>query len=234
MHDELRTPTRLELVRSAFLPDEATIAAGEARVAAAKARLDEEERADNLRRRTHNLAAAKVRILEEDEWAVLGLTVEGAHYALSELPAFRTVRAWFRSPQRFLVVLGSTGIGKSVAAAWAIAEIGGLYLTADELRRAFAQEHNEARKLRRELFREPFVVVDELFTEGGFPADAKRAVQELVDGRQRLRTILMGNETVDEFAERYGQRVVERVRHQGTLVHIAGDSLRRDRPRHFR
>ena len=61
---------------------------------------------------------------------------------VSETPALRLVRSWAQpereSARRWLLVAGTTGVGKTVAAAWLLARDGGRYITMTDLVRLYS------------------------------------------------------------------------------------------------
>ena len=129
---------------------------------------------------------------------------------------------------RVLWLAGSVGVGKTVAAIGAIADVGGRVASADQVRRAYGQEHDEARELRVHLEDCGLLVVDDVGTARSADEE-KRALYELVNARQggRRRTILTGNLDAHEIAARYDERLLSRVRHVGAIVDCGKKSLRR-------
>jgi DNA replication protein DnaC len=142
------------------------------------------------------------------------------------LAAHQTPRA------RFLWLTGAVGVGKTVAALWAIAERGGRYVMADDARRAFGQEHDEARALRPRLIDCGLLVVDDVGTARD-ASEEERALFELLNARQggRRQTILTGNLSRAEVSERFGGRVISRVFHSGAVVDCGRKNLRRGEKR---
>jgi len=190
------------------------------------------ERAEAKTRRALNLARIKPAITPEDVEAIIAGTFK-------DYPALRTTNLWFETarglrrsrdgrPMRFLVLLGPPSRGKTVAACTVLAELGGYYVSAPELhRRASSPRFSERAKLE-ELHLGKLVVVDDLGTED---ADARMesCLWDLVNARQvsGALTILTGNMSRDAFSERYGDRTVRRIEHQGAFVEVQGDDLRR-------
>lgn len=201
----------------------------QARVDAEREQAEREQRAMERRLR---LKESGIAVTGED----LGRLVADQ---LEDTIALRKVRAWHEvasgrrpsrsgRPMRFLALLGPMGTGKTVAAAYVIAERGGMYVTADEVRRAYVSEHEQARDARRRLEAIGVVVVDDVGTERNAD-DTRHALYELVNRRQRGRqaTILTGNMTRQDFTTRYDARMLDRIEHQGAIVEITGESLRR-------
>lgn len=128
-----------------------------------------------------------------------------------------------------LILAGPPGIGKSVAAAWAVAEVGARYVRFPELiedHRAF-QRKAGIRELEheRDMFatkyvRPGFVVLDELGIEGERDAEAaKEALAYFVEKRQlwHQRTLMLTNKSNAELLARfetgqYDQRTLDRLR----------------------
>ncbi len=147
--------------------------------------------------------------------------------------AAKTVRAFTAARDtnpraRFLWLTGSLGVGKTVAALWAIAEVGGRYATSEEVRRAYAQEHDEARYLRPRLVDCRLLVVDDVGTAKDESGE-ERALFELLNARQggRRQTILTGNLSRAEVSQRFRGRVMDRVFHSGAVVDCGNRGLRR-------
>ncbi len=145
--------------------------------------------------------------------------------------AARAVRAFVSAASnpraRFLWLTGARGVGKTVAALWAISEVGGLCASAEEVRRAYLQEHAEAQELRPRLERCGLLVVDDVGTAKD-EADEERALFELLNRRQGARqTILTGNLSRSDVSRRFGGRVLDRVFHSGRVVDCGAKSLRR-------
>jgi DNA replication protein DnaC len=128
---------------------------------------------------------------------------------------------------RVLWLAGTTGVGKTVAALSAIAAYGGTAVTADDVRRAYGQEHGEARELQYLLERAGLLVVDDVGTARDV-SEEKRAILALVNARQGapLQTILTGNLSVKAVRE-YDARLVSRLEHIGMIFDCGTKSLRR-------
>lgn len=124
--------------------------------------------------------------------------------------ASTVVRPW-------LIVAGNTGVGKTLAAAWAIAEVGGRYVRWPELmqdmralgRRGSLREQEATRhELRAKYGCAGLLIVDELGIEGETDEErvnARAALHELVEMRQRWthRTMVLTNKPSAELAERF-------------------------------
>lgn len=171
-----------------------------------EARVRQEARKKNLE------AAPDLELTDEMHDAIL---VE----ALKNTPSLDEARRWVSGhPRPWLVLAGGTGCGKSVAAAWLLAQHGGVWLTAKHAVRifsaSFGQQYDEQDLVRscRLLF------LDDVGTED----DSERMLGtliELLEARksQRRRTVMTVNLPVKKFIERYqNERLVSRM-HQ--LVH---------------
>lgn len=190
------------------------------------------EREDAQDKRARNLVRVKPAITVEDVDAIVRDT-------LVEHPALRTVRLWYDTargarpsrdgrPMRFLLLLGQTGRGKTVAASTVLADRGGHYMSAPELHRLSTMRGPAPRNRIEEVHMAGTVVLDDLGAEDA-DASMEACVWDLVNARQTERklTILTGNMTRAEFAQRYGERTTRRIEHQGAVVEIQGEDLRR-------
>lgn len=173
--------------------------------------------------------------------------------ALDETDALRATRAWLAKatqtpdPDRNVLALcGPRGLGKTIAAAWALSRRGGVYATVETylrdherwLRdRSYDDETSQATQ-RMERYRTAhLVVLDEIGTERN--AEAMRAAFfRLMDHRQSRRrqlTILLTNLSRADFVARlergvYDERTTDRFRRDLWAVGLAGESMRRAEP----
>ncbi len=165
---------------------------------------------------------------------------------LEDTDALVVVRRWLtRSPatvdldgeplvlqggETTLVLSGPPGVGKTAAAVYASARDGGLYVSARALvRRDGPVEEAE---------RAPLLCLDDLGVE--YSSDSGWAVGVIagvLDARhaRRLRTVIttnllrrrrVGRDDAPQFAERYGERVDDRLRDGGLYVVLGGESRR--------
>lgn len=152
--------------------------------------------------------------------------------------SLRVVRAWHevftgarkaeRCP-RITALLGGTGCGKTMAGAWLVAEEGGVYVSALELRKRLVSGHWRDTEWAERVLRSRIVVLDDVGTESG-DAEASAAVFELVNkrvGQEGGLTLITGNLSVAEFVERYGERTARRIEHAGVFIEAKGADLRR-------
>lgn len=109
---------------------------------------------------------------------------------------------------RVLVLLGPPGAGKSAAAAWVVAARGGTWVCASE-----ARNFERWRGREEHLTAAPLVVLDDIGTEGMAPEFCRDSIRALLEGRldSNARTVITGNLTRKQIAERYGDRVTSRL-----------------------
>ncbi len=185
------------------------------------------------RTREERLDGANPAITDKDRRDII-------HDRLKPFFALRAVRSWtaraFGDDEdaredlaRFLVLWGPMSAGKTVAAVWAIANYGGVYITAGELKRVrFSRNAQDIETLRR-AHGARFLVLDDL---GGERADemAGEALFELINERQNRRfTIVTTNLDPDRVSARYGEnaaRAVARIMHQGGFLAVPDERLR--------
>lgn len=163
---------------------------------------------------------------------VLEAIVRGELY---DTPALDWVRRWRHyqkgrqlPSKNYLAMLGLTGRGKTAAAAWLLAEEGGYYVTADELRRKVTSPAWKERDWLDHFCGGGCVVIDDLGTEFDVPG-ANLAIFEVVNRRlamPRAFTVLTGNLLSAEFRARYDHRTIRRIEDAGAVVEVEGDDLR--------
>jgi len=146
---------------------------------------------------------------------------------LKATAALKAASEWWQArPRDIIAMAGPPGCGKSVAAAWCVgkANQGALFVTARELLRVSVYDGEQMSRLERA----PLLALDDLGAEF---ADTKGMfsvlVDALVDARHsELRpTVLTTNLKVEAFRQRYGDRVVDRIR-DGRFYQCAEGSLR--------
>lgn len=127
---------------------------------------------------------------------------------------------------RFLVLLGDRGIGKTMACAWAVAEIGqGLAVGADDLGRELSAFKRDS--LVERIMRARLLVVDDLGTES---RDMGSALFDVVNRRAAVPyalTMFTSNLTKDELVAKYDARIIERITARGYIGSIKGENLRK-------
>lgn len=126
------------------------------------------------------------------------------------------VRPW-------LILAGPTGVGKTIAAAWALAEVGGRYVRWPDViadhralgRRGSLREQEATRhELRARYGGAWLLILDELGIEGESDEEriaARTALHELVEMRQRWthRTLVITNKSSGELAERFASGIYD-------------------------
>lgn len=132
------------------------------------------------------------------------------------------------APPLFACV-GERGLGKTVGAAWWVADRDGRYIRSRELARLHASRHRDDRDRWASYARARFLVVDEVGADDGDERDTVRAMlEELVDCRQSRRTLFLGNITARQWSDRLTARAQDRWSEVGyTLELRAGRSMRR-------
>lgn len=189
----------------------------------AKAR--QHERAREYERRVREQLVEPLPITDEDRAAIVADALEDTH-------ALRLVRRWLEArPSPWLVLLGGTGTGKTVAAAWAIAHAHGAYISATQLRALMTRAVWDGDDLP-DAARSRLLVLDDLGAEKETdPEKFQAALFELLNRRQseRTRTIITSNLSRSRLADRtrYGDRVVDRINHLAHVVELSGATLRR-------
>ena len=172
---------------------------------------------------------------------------------VSDTPAMRLVSQW-ADPQRdvarrWLMLTGTVGVGKTMAAAWLLARDGGRYVTMTDLVRMYSpilrglapQTQDDALARLDALARSQTLVLDELGRDGLSPEVAREALHWLVEARhgaRRGRTLVLSNISAADLRRRfsdgtYDARTESRLRpllarrQDGTGIHeIAGRDMR--------
>jgi hypothetical protein len=158
---------------------------------------------------------------------------------LDDTQALRTVRLWLdiargqrasKSGKRptVLVLSASVGVGKTVAAAYALAQIGGHHVLAPKL-----VERMQPRNPREQATALPahagrLFVVDDIGTESG--REFGSVFFDVIDSRVHSRatlTLITTNLSEHDFCKRYDLRTMDRLREHGSFVEFQGASLRK-------
>ena len=137
---------------------------------------------------------------------------------------------YFNGEERLLLLGGNVGRGKTMAACWALGELGGLYLTEASLAIPVSAGGIAAR----EAIRPRLLVIDQLGDVSVGASDYLRfQVGQVIDGRKAARqpTILLGNvdmngEGATELELRYGLPVMSRIMGYGVVAILGGADLR--------
>lgn len=127
--------------------------------------------------------------------------------------------------ERVLVFAGNAGRGKTTAAQYILAREGGLYTR----EYGYGRRRNEGGVDLQEAMGARVLVIDQVSrgVVGNF-GEMVAALEEVVDHRVasgRL-TVIVGNLSFEQFQERYGTILVDRVFGFGVFVLFAGESLR--------
>lgn len=137
---------------------------------------------------------------------------------LSSTPALGLVQGWAKperdTARRWMLIGGTRGVGKTVAAGWLIARDGGRYLTMLDLVQAFApvlrgmapQTQDEIGERLAAIARVEVLVLDELGRDGFSPEVAREALHWLVEARQsakRGRTLVLSNLSAVDIRKRF-------------------------------
>lgn len=140
---------------------------------------------------------------------------------LGMTPALAATRQWLDGRKAFLVLTGDKGLGKTVAAAWALGKRGGRYLTAYALSRPGVNLE--------EVAAAPLLVIDQLGRENvGASGFFLSSLEEVLDARYAARrpTLMCCNLQPEQLAERYGEVIADRILEDGDVVKLEGVSLR--------
>lgn len=161
--------------------------------------------------------------------------------APDETPAIAAVRRWLGDSSRtWLVLCGSKGTGKSVAATWAVREVcrqGSSAAFRSMASLAKLSSFDAGADEMAYLKRVHLLVLDDVGTEV-LTDHAKAQLHDLLDARHEHygRTIVTSNLLWDaplapgSLQERLGERLVDRVRQSGGVVQFKGPSLRKAAP----
>lgn len=133
--------------------------------------------------------------------------------------------AYLTGSEVLIALAGNQGRGKTLAACYAIARLGGMYTRAPQWTRRNGIDVDEA-------IRAPVLVVDQFGREHFGDSDwARSQFEDTVDARyqaERL-TFLVGNLQYEACCQRLkGTTVVDRVHGDGVFVELGGESIRAD------
>lgn len=185
----------------------------------AEANVEEDERRAEASRRAEcltRLRLAGVSDRARDAWRA----------GLQDTHAVKAVETFLDSDKAFLLLMGSAGAGKTVATTAALARRYGYIVRAVELARLSVYDKDDRARLE-SLQETGLLVIDDLGAElshDGF----RPMLDELIDIRygERTKTIITTNLDSATFKSRYGERISDRIRHDG-LVEKCGDKSRR-------
>jgi DNA replication protein DnaC len=149
--------------------------------------------------------------------------------ALEAVVHWKRVRGKVSRPFSVMVLVGETGVGKTVAGAWLVLELGGMYVSAEELRKRATSKQREDRAWFERVLGAKVLVIDDAGTERDLD-DARVAMFEVVNTRQGLHrgwTLITGNLAHADFRARYGKRTCRRVEDQGVFIEVEDVDRRR-------
>jgi DNA replication protein DnaC len=148
--------------------------------------------------------------------------------------AIDAAKRWLESPKPWLVLLGSSGQGKSISAAWALrrcAEKGATvaWAQADTLAVLAGGFGGEERAER--LRHVDVLVMDDVGTEHQSEF-ARSVMRGILQARHEdlLRTIVTSNHAGAEFRETVGVRLARRIRDECVAVELTGEPLKFGQP----
>jgi DNA replication protein DnaC len=141
--------------------------------------------------------------------------------------AIARVKTWIAAPQGVLVLAGSKGCGKTVAATWWATRIASPAVFVRAATFAASSRYN--RDERATWLGAAALVLDDLGMEfldskGSFLVDLDELIDVFYADYKPL--LITTNSKADVFRERYGERIVDRIRECGSFFGIADASLR--------
>lgn len=163
-----------------------------------------------------------------------------------ETPALLAVKRFVDGAETFCLLLGAAGSGKSVGSCWAVQDAIypevfreperpyrrkplARFMRAADMARMSAYGQEAEREFEG-MCSISLLVLDDMGTER--PSDTWLALlDELVDRRygDRLKTILTSNLDAEAFKRRYGERISDRIRHDGVVIGAGANSMRTPR-----
>ena len=148
----------------------------------------------------------------------------------AEFEPMKAVREWLATDVPILVLGGTVGRGKTVAACWAVVKHGGRYMRAREFERLFAHRYGEYEIQEQHKFmRAALAVVDDIGGREDTAEGLGSYLLDLVDERRhaRTRTVLITNQPRKRFEEMYPDpRLHSRLSQSATWRVTRGDDLR--------
>jgi DNA replication protein DnaC len=198
--------------------DDARWAEQDARAAAA--RQADLEREEQKRRKEHAAACAASGFPDR--------ALAAAAAADLEAPAMARIRGWDPREASVLVLSGPPGCGKTVAATWWALQRS--WAPTFVRATSFAASSRYDRDTRERWLGANALVLDDLGTEyadakGSFLTDLDELIDTFYGDRRPL--VITTNLKAEDFRDRYGARIVDRIRESGRWESIAGASLRR-------
>jgi len=188
------------------------------------ARLDEDERRT---KRASHLRAERVPLLEHARSAI----VRGEPLPVHP-KSLEAVQRWLRRPdvRPWLFLSGRPGCGKSVSAAWALANgpSFGLWFSAQALARAFSASFGPHADMQERALCADLLVIDDLGTEP-HPERFAPSLVRILEARKNTdyRTLVTTNLSELELRRRYSDpRILSRFGQQAHVISDPGPDLR--------
>lgn len=179
--------------------------------------------AEILRRREDEAEAAKRERVARKRGALVTAgfperALDAAAVADENAEALRKVSGWDHASQNVLVLSGPAGCGKTVAATWWAMRRD--WPPAFVRATSFAASSRYDRDAREKWLKASALVLDDLGTEfadtkGSFLVDLDELIDVFYGDRRPL--IITTNCTPTKFRERYGERVIDRIRECGSF-----------------
>jgi DNA replication protein DnaC len=142
----------------------------------------------------------------------------------------KAVRGWLLTDVPILVLGGTVGRGKTVAACSAVIKRGGRYMRSRAFERLFAHRYGDEELAEQErVLRAGLVVVDDIGGREDTTEGLGSYLLDLVDERRhaRTKTILITNQPRKKFEELYPDpRLHSRLRQSATWAVTRGDDMR--------
>jgi DNA replication protein DnaC len=186
---------------------------------------------DERLERARRLRECELPVPDEDIAMIVRNELDDSYRPLAAVKELLADRDAGRMSKPYLVLVGTVGVGKTLAAGYAIASRDHVaYVRANDLIAISGSRMREDKQRLEVIRRAPIAIVDEVGTE----LDAKRwrmASFELVDQRQgqRRATIFAGNVTAKGFAASLDKRTVSRMHGRTSWVEVVADDKRMSR-----
>ena len=188
--------------------------------------LDERNRRADEDRKRADARQRWIEVFHHDVSAkVLAEAFDGG---LREEPPLLAARRWWRSTVPMLILCGTPGTGKTLAAVSLVCDHGGEIVRAIDLARRIDPWESEIKRGVRELsIGARLCVLDDLGTEVD-TARTKEALFRFVDARltQETRTIITANMAKADIRQAYGDRIADRLNGVAVALEFNGPSLR--------
>lgn len=152
---------------------------------------------------------------------------------LEETDALPMARRLVKGEGMLLILAGLRGVGKSIAAAYALSCMYGVWVNAPELAVPPREEEGKA-TLDERMRKAELLVLDDVGMEHSPSGYAASRVVSAIEWREAemKRTLVTTNLSSDEFVNRYGERIASRVEGDALgFVTCTGPDLRLARPR---